>query len=469
MQNKVFLIGICGSGMSALAAMFKEQGWDVSGSDTGFYPPSSDLLKRHKIKFLEGWNPKNIKSNYDLVIIGNVCRKNNPEVIKTLELKLKYSSFPDAIRNHFIKEREAVVITGTHGKTTTTTLISWILQIASEKSKKHEKPSFMVGGIPLNFNNNFQLADSKYYVIEGDEYDSAYFQKNPKFLHYKPRHVIITSIEFDHFDIYPDMKSYIDAYRALLDDLPKGYTLLLNYDSEELRKLGEEYKSLKSHWYSIENSECEWSVKNIKLSFEASEFDVYYKNKLYDNFTSSLIGSFNVSNMLAAISMAHALGIDKRDTREAIKLFKGIKRRQECIGILNGAKVIEDFAHHPTAVKEILRAYSKVEDKNKLWAIFEPRSATARRKIFQDELCEALSIADKVIVPDPINRGDISKEDLFDALKVTKDLQKKGVDSQNITVVDEIVDYVKINAEKNDIIVIMSNGGFGGIYKKIFE
>jgi UDP-N-acetylmuramate: L-alanyl-gamma-D-glutamyl-meso-diaminopimelate ligase len=462
-KKLIHMMGICGTAMGSLAGLLKDLGYDVRGSDQNVYPPMSTRLESLGIKIMEGYKPENLEPKPDLVIVGNVMSRNNSEVQALLESKISYMSLPQAMGEFLIRDRHSVVVAGTHGKTTTTALAAWVLEQGGLK------PGFLIGGVPVNFPQTFSVAHGNYFVIEGDEYDTAFFDKVPKFIHYKPKSVILTSIEFDHADIYKDLNAVKEAFKMLLKLIPDDGQLIYNGADKNIREILTSTKCKTVQSYGLKNED--WTLSNIRWEEKIPQFDVFFRGEKKDTLETKLFGEYNLLNILSVYATAINLGIDLTLIKNAISSYGGVKRRQEIIGTPNGITVIEDFAHHPTAVAVTLDGVRKRFKKSKIIAVFEPRSATSRRKIFQNEFAEALSHADQVIVSEPYDQAKIVEDERFDSQAIVDFIKAKNQKAQ-ATVgesVSSILKILKESAKSGDVILIMSNGGFGGIYKKLLD
>jgi UDP-N-acetylmuramate: L-alanyl-gamma-D-glutamyl-meso-diaminopimelate ligase len=393
----------------------------------------------------------------ELVVVGNAVSRDNPEVIELINRKIPYISLPQAISKFFLNNKKSIVVAGTHGKTTTSALLAWGLEYIQLN------PSFLVGGITRNFESSFRIGKGELFVIEGDEYDTAFFDKSPKFLHYNPEMVIITGIEFDHADIYRDLGHIRNSFKRLVEIIPSnGYLSIYN----EIRDIANIFKG-DLETYSMDNGN--WRIKDFRFGNGISYFSVLHNGKIYGDFETSLLGRHNILNALAVISVANRLNISKDIIREAIRSFKGVKRRQEIIYNVNNIMVIDDFAHHPTAVRETISAIRNGYKDRRIWAIFEPRSNTSRRNVFQDIWPYSFLEADQIIISDVYNKDKINVEERLSPQEIVNRLKIAGKDAFFIPCVDDIVEFLIKNIKPFDIILIMSNGAFGGIYRKILE
>ena len=459
--KNIYLIAICGTGMAALAGLLKGAGHRVSGADANIYPPMSTLLENAGIPVLPGYRKENITSDIDLVIVGNAVSKTNEEVQAVLDAGLEYTSFPEALAHFFLVGRKSLVVTGTHGKTTTTSLLSWVLQASGRK------PGFMVGGWLKNFDNNHQVPEGDYFVTEGDEYDSAFFDKGPKFLHYRPDASILTGIEFDHADIFEDLDQIKDAFRKYVSLIrPDGVILVRHADANIQDVLGEAVCRIETYGYS---EGADWRIEDYRFEGGYGFFSLNFQGKKRADFQLAMIGRHNVENAAAVAALCLGLGLTPDEINAAFKSFQGIKRRQEVVGVKNGVTVLDDFAHHPTAIRLTLEAVKEAYPGQRLWAVFEPRSATSRRKVFEQDFPDSFLAADQVVFGGPFASEKIKKEDRLDPERVGDLIRQKGVNANFIAEVDDIVAFIAENVESGDVVLVMSSGGFGGIHQKILD
>ncbi len=391
--HHIHLMGICGTGMASLAGMLKAKGYIVTGSDKNIYPPMSDLLHSLDIPVLEGYLPGHLHPAPDLVIVGNVVSRDNPQAMELERLRLPYLSFPQAIGHFALKDKRSIVISGTHGKTTTASMAAWTLETADMD------PGFMIGGIPLNFKKNFKSGTGRYFVIEGDEYDTAFFDKGPKFLHYKPWATILTGIEFDHADIYRDLDHVVRSFRKLIGIIPPEGVLIANGDDPTTAS---EIKAAKcrveTYGFSSKNR---WQPADLVTDDKSTRVTVVKDGAKYLTLETPVYGRHNVCNLLSTTVLAHVLGIPPDRLLESAKTFRGVKRRQEIVGEKNGILILDDFAHHPTAVRETIRAVREKFKDRRLIAVFEPRSNSSRRNIFQETYARAFDMAHVIMIPEP--------------------------------------------------------------------
>jgi UDP-N-acetylmuramate: L-alanyl-gamma-D-glutamyl-meso-diaminopimelate ligase len=455
---RIHLIGICGTAMATLAAMLKARGHDVRGSDQNVYPPMSDFLQQQGITTLQGYRPEHITAEIDLVVVGNAISRGNPELEEVLDRKIRYSSLPEAIRDHFLWAARSIVIAGTHGKTTTTSLTGWLLTHAGAD------PSVFVGGIAANFDGSYRLGGGREFVIEGDEYDSAFFDKTAKFLKYLPDIAVVNNVEFDHADIYPDLDAIRLAFRRFVNLIPRRGLLLLGADNEDASALAASARC-RVETFGL-SAGAQWQAHGLEVSAESTAFSVRRNGQPSGSFEVPLLGAYNVRNALAAIAVGVAVGANLDTMAEGLRQFKGVRRRLELRGAARGVTVYDDFAHHPTAIEETLTAIRSAFPKGRIWAIFEPRSATSCRRVFQSEFVRALGKADTVILP-AVFRSTLPDDQRLSPEQVIADLQDAGVDARFIPQVDDIVRSVAKDARDGDLVVIMSNGGFEDIHNKL--
>jgi UDP-N-acetylmuramate: L-alanyl-gamma-D-glutamyl-meso-diaminopimelate ligase len=461
-SKRIHFIGICGTAMATLAAMLKARGFDVQGSDHGVYPPMSDFLVSHGIRVLDGYDAAHITGDIDQVVVGNAISRGNPELEEVLDRKVRYRSLPESIRDHFLWSSRSIVIAGTHGKTTTTSLTGWLLTAG------RLDPSVLIGGIAANFNGSFRLGDGRDFVIEGDEYDSAFFDKTAKFLKYLPDIAVIGNVEYDHADIYPDMDSLRLAFRRLVNLVPRRGRLILGADSPEALRLRE-----------LARSECEtfglgegadWRAHAVQPRPDGTVFEVTHAGEALGLFELPLFGFHNVRNALAALAVGHAVGLSADTMRDAFVTFKGVRRRLELRGEAKGVSVYDDFAHHPTAILETLRAVRATHPDARIWAVFEPRSATSCRRIFQDDFAQAFieSGSDEIVLA-AVFRSTLPDHERLSGDELVAAVRAAGKSARLIPKVDDIVRTIAREARPGDMVVIMSNGGFEGIHDKLLE
>ncbi len=453
----IHFMGICGTAMASLAGLMKDKGFKVTGSDQNVYPPMSTQLAEKGISIMEGYSASHLEPRPDFVVVGNVISRHFEQAQALLKSDIPYASLPETVGERVIENRHSIVVAGTHGKTTTTSMASWVCE------KEGLKPGFLIGGIAKNFSQSFQLPKGDFFVIEGDEYDTAFFAKVPKFLYYRPRSVILTSVEFDHADIYRDLDHVIEAFAGLLKIIPPQDGLLIyNSEDQNIKKILPLYSGKK---VSYGFKEGDWTTRNIEFLHQGVEFDILYKGEFRDKLFVPMFGEYNVTNALAVYILAQERGF-KLNLKEAFSEFKGVKRRQELIGEPRGIQVIEDFAHHPTAVKATIESFKKRKNSGKLFVIFEPRSNTSRKSIFQEDYTQALRGGDVILIAKPIVKEQDKASEGLNVDKMVAELNQ----TQSASVfenVEEAIEQVHQKARAKDTVLIMSNGGFQGIYQKI--
>jgi UDP-N-acetylmuramate: L-alanyl-gamma-D-glutamyl-meso-diaminopimelate ligase len=447
-------LGICGTAMASVAVALKERGFKVTGSDENVYPPMSTFLQEKGISSKEGYDAENIPADADVVVIGNAMKRGNPEVEAVLNRKLLYLSLPEVLKNYFLRGRHNLVVTGTHGKTTTTALLTWIME------KAGCKPGYVIGGLPKNLGQGARLNDSKYFVIEGDEYDSAFFDKRSKFIHYLPELLIINNIEFDHADIFNNLDEIKLSFRRLLNIVPRNGMVLVNGDDPNCVEVAKDCLAQMIEVGFSKN--CAQRIRDVACSAEGSRF------KLGDEtFEIPLVGEFNVHNAAMAAMAARFYDVPKTKIDSAFKSFAGIARRQEVRGEVRGVKVIDDFGHHPTAIAQTLEALRHRFRGNRLWAVFEPRSNTTRRAVFQQQLPDALKLADGVFIAQVAKLEQIPEEERLNPERVIAAIAKEGRPAFYEQNADAIVDRIVPMLRPNDVVAVFSNGGFDNIHEKL--
>jgi len=460
------LIGICGTAMASLAGMLQARGHRVTGSDENVYPPMSTMLEGLGIGLMQGYDAAHLEPAPDCVVIGNAIPRGNPEVETALNRRLLYRSLPEVLKEEFIRGRRALVVAGTHGKTTTTSLAAWVIDQGGLA------PSFMVGGVVQNFGSSFQVTDSDYFIIEGDEYDTAYFDKGPKFMHYLPELAIVNNIEFDHADIYHDLDAVKLAFRRLMNLVPGNGKLIAGWDSPHVREviasMGQKLFTQLETFGTGEDAG--WQARDIAYSEGTTRFRVFRQGKEWAEFRTTLIGDFNVRNCLAVIIAADAWGVERKAIAEALATFKSVLRRGEVRGEVNGVTVIDDFAHHPTAVRETLTALRLKYQDRRIVAVFEPRSRTSCHATFQDAYVAAFMPADYVIISRVFDAQRAAEMGgVLDISKLIENISVQGKPAFAITDVDEIVGSLTSELRSGDVVAIMSNGAFGGIHEKLLR
>jgi UDP-N-acetylmuramate: L-alanyl-gamma-D-glutamyl-meso-diaminopimelate ligase len=456
--RRVHLIAICGVAMSALGGMLKQRGYEVSGSDENVYPPISTLLERLGISIRQGFRAENLADRPDLVVVGNKVSRTNPEVEALLASGLPYVSLPQALAELFIAEHRSVVVAGTHGKTTSTAMLAWVLQVAG-----HD-PSLMVGGEVLDFGGNYKLGNGECFVIEGDEYDTAFFDKGPKFLHYRPQALLLTAVEFDHADIYRDLEHVKQAFRQLVAILPSAAPLVVATDFPHARDVAKKHKPLTTFGLG-----AEWQAVNLRDNGTHTIFDITHNGVAECSARLLQPGGINARNALGVFVMARALGLKTADILPGLASFRGVARRQEKVGEWRGITVIDDFAHHPTAVAGAIAALRLRYPRRRLWAVFEPRSNTSRRKVFQREYVQAFASADQVIIAGVFRKDtdQLAESDLFSPEQLVADLVARRTAARTLSDADAIKHVLLDEGRSGDVILLMSNGSFGGLRDKL--
>ncbi|HYO76564.1 MAG TPA: UDP-N-acetylmuramate:L-alanyl-gamma-D-glutamyl-meso-diaminopimelate ligase [Thermoanaerobaculia bacterium] len=464
--KRVYLIGICGTAMASLAGMLRERGFEVTGSDEHVYPPMSTYLERLRIPVLEGYTKQHLETfRPDLVVIGNAAATTNVEAAATVELDLPYTSMPEAIYHLFIKGKHSVVVTGTHGKTTTTSLMAWLLESAGRDT------SMVVGGIPLNFNQNFKLGQGEDFVIEGDEYNTAFFDKGPKFMHYHANTLLLNNIEFDHADIYSDLEAILSAFRAAVRQVAPDDVIVANGDDANVRSLKSEAKA---RWVTFGwTKDCDAYATDVVEQPQGTEFTAHWEGKEWFRFRSTLSGQHNVLNALACAVIAKLRGVSTEEIQKGLESFQGIKRRMEVRGVERGVTVIDDFAHHPTAIATTVAGAKKRYPGQRVWALFEPRSISSSRKEFEEGYKTAFHEADRVIIGPVFHRERYETRYGLDKMmsveSILERLTTDGIPAEEIRDFDAIAKRIAEEAKEGDVILVMSSGAFGGVHEKILD
>jgi UDP-N-acetylmuramate: L-alanyl-gamma-D-glutamyl-meso-diaminopimelate ligase len=457
----IHLIAVCGTAMGALACLLKDLGYHITGSDQRVYPPMSEFLKAKGVVTSEGFQPGHLDYGPDLVVVGNAVSRTNPEVVRMLELELPYCSMPQAVCHFAAAGRRQVLVTGTHGKTTTSSLIAWLLQSAGLD------PSFMIGGILSNFKSNYRLGHGPAIVIEGDEYDTAYFDKGPKFLHYQPDVAVVTSVEFDHADIFRDLDHVKQAFAALIARIPAD-SVLLAYDQDP--NVAELVGAAKCQRIDYGRQEAStWRLGRVTLDPPFTEFEVYRHQQLFGRFRTQMMGEHNLYNALAAIGAADRFGTAPQALAKGLATFAGVKRRQEIRGVKNGITVMDDFAHHPTAVQETIRAVKPFFAQGRLIAVFEPRTNSSMRSVFQRVYPRSFDQADLVCIRKPPLLEKIPENERFSSQQLVADLKQRGRQAFYFEETQAIIDFVSDTAAKGDVVLVMSNGGFDNIHERLLQ
>jgi UDP-N-acetylmuramate: L-alanyl-gamma-D-glutamyl-meso-diaminopimelate ligase len=459
----VHVIGIGGSAMAPLAGMLRESGYRVTGSDSGVYPPASTLLESLGISYYNTFDAAHLQPPPDLVIVGNIIARGNPELEEVLDRKLPYRSLPEILEEVFLPGRHSIVVSGTHGKTTTTAMLSWIFHSAERR------PNFLVGGVAENFGKSYGLGGGAEFILEGDEYETAFWDRGPKFFHYHPDDLIITSLEFDHADIYADFETYELAFRRLVNLVPRTGRVVIWGDTEDSgpalrRAASKAFCPVETYGFSEGN---DWIADHVVVDGEKTKFRVRHKGRPFGEFELAATGRHNVLNSLAAIGVAHGRGIGAESLGKALATFRSVKRRMDVKGEHGGILVVDDFAHHPTAVKATIEAARGRWPKRRLWAILEPRSNSMRRKVFQESLPKALALADRVVLGGVFRAQQLGDDNRMDPESVASDVRALGREARTFAGSDAIAEYLSTEAKPGDLLLIMSNGSFDGLCEKL--
>ncbi len=457
--HHIHLMGICGTGMGSLAGMLKEQGFHITGSDQAVYPPMSTFLAGIGIEVRQGYGPQNLNPKPDLVIVGNVITQVNPEAQELIRLRIPFLSLPQALARIFLKDKICLVVAGTHGKTTTSALLASILDQAGLS------PGFMIGGVLRGYERNYQIGRGPYFVIEGDEYDTAFFDKGPKFLHYRPHLAVLTSIEFDHADIYADLKAVQKAFARFLSILPEEGLLVAHGPDPRIQEIlfqalcPVETYGLDARW--------DWHLEELTPTEKGSRFQVYRRREFFGAFDSPLAGKHNALNFVSLVPILTHLGLSPEMIARGLAGFQGIHRRQEIRGIQAGVTVIDDFAHHPTAVRETIQAMRAQYQGRRLIAVFEPRTNTSRRRIFQKEYGLSFDGADLVLIREAPDLAKIPEGERFSSNQLVKQLVTSGKKARYFPDTEEILAFLSGHLKAGDVVLIMSNGGFDRIHERL--
>jgi UDP-N-acetylmuramate: L-alanyl-gamma-D-glutamyl-meso-diaminopimelate ligase len=455
----IHLIGICGTAMASLAGMLQERGFRVTGSDAAAYPPMSTFLESLGIPLLQPFAEANLTPTPDLVVVGNAISRGNVELERILDERIPFCSLPQILHDEFLVGKDVLVVAGTHGKTTTTSMLAWIFETAGLQ------PSFLIGGIAENFGRSFGLGDGKHFILEGDEYDTAFFDKGPKFLHYFPDSLILTSVEFDHADIYKDLDAVETAFKRLVNLVPRRGRIV-GFDSGESIDgcLAKAFCPVERYGSS---NRAGWKITNLKLGEHQTSWSVVRDGKPWSDFEFPLGGEYNVWNATAAAALATSYGIPKEAIAKALQNFRSVKRRLEVKAEVNGVTIIDDFAHHPTAIEQTIHALRARYPHSRLWVVLEPRSNTMRRNVLQDALARSLALADQVVIAAIFKSEAIPAAVRLDLDRVIGDIQKQGKQARILADADAIVNTIAPELREHDVVAILSNGGFGGIYEKL--
>ncbi len=458
-SKHIHLIGICGTAMASLAGMLQERGFRVTGSDAAAYPPMSTFLESLGIPVAQPFAESNLDPKPDLVVVGNALSRGNVELERVLDQRIPFCSLPQILHDEFLVGKDVLVVVGTHGKTTTTSMLSWIFETAGLQ------PSFLIGGIAENFGRSFGLGDGKHFILEGDEYDTAFFDKGPKFMHYFPDSVILTSVEFDHADIYKDLDAVEMAFKRLVNLVPRrGRIVAFDSGASINGCLQKAFCPVERYGTS---DRANWKITNLKLNQERTSWSVLRDSKAWADFDFALGGEYNVWNATAAAALAANYEISKDVIAQALKTFRSVKRRLEVKAEVNGITIIDDFAHHPTAIEQTIHALRARYPESRLWVVLEPRSNTMRRNVLQDALARRLALADQVVIAAIFKSEAIPEAERLDLNRVVGEIQKRGKPARILADADAIATAIAPELRQRDVVAILSNGGFGGIYEKL--
>jgi UDP-N-acetylmuramate: L-alanyl-gamma-D-glutamyl-meso-diaminopimelate ligase len=453
--KKIHLVAACGTGMGTLACILKEMGYQVTGSDQNIYPPMSDFLAEKGIKLFSGFDPKNLAHHPDLVIIGNAISRENPEAQAVMDQNIDYLSMPQAVNQFIAKGKKIILVTGTHGKTTTSSIMAHLLETAGLA------PSFLVGGILQDFNSSFQIGSGDYMVIEGDEYDTAFFDKGPKFMHYDPHITIMTGVEFDHADIFRDIDHIKEIFSTFVQKIASTSHIIACREDENLNQILEGTTKVETYGQG-----GDWQFSDHSQRAGRTQARIQGPDRRFDIET-GLVGRHNLMNTLACVAVAKKLGIPDTLVQKALATFSGVKRRQEIRGVRRGITVMDDFAHHPSAVRETLAAVKPFYKNGRVIAVFEPRTNTSMRSFFQATYPQAFMEADKTLICNPCVKKNIPKDQRFSPGQLVADINGMGGDAHHFETPDSVLDYLVPQLRKNDLVLIMSNGGFDNIHARL--
>ncbi|MGC1448641.1 MAG: UDP-N-acetylmuramate:L-alanyl-gamma-D-glutamyl-meso-diaminopimelate ligase [Candidatus Sulfotelmatobacter sp.] len=465
-EKHVHLIGICGTAMASLAGMLKQRSFHVTGSDAAAYPPMSDFLRELGIPVAQPFDAKNLDPRPDLVVVGNAMSRGNVELEQLLDQRIPFCSLPQLLHDEFLQGKEVLVVAGTHGKTTTTSMLAWIFHSAGLQ------PSFLIGGIAENFGSSFHLGAGKHFILEGDEYDTAFFDKGPKFLHYFPDSVILTSVEFDHADIYKDLDAVETAFKRLVNLIPRrGRIVAFDGFAGDVSESPSLERCLAKAFCPVERygagTRANWKITDLRLDPTRTSWTVLHDGQPWADLEFPLPGEYNVWNATAAAALAASCGIPKEAIAAALKTFQSVKRRLEVKAEVNGITIIDDFAHHPTAIAGTLKALRARYPRARLWAILEPRSNTLRRRVLQSALAHSLAQADEIIVAGVFRSEAVPENERLELPALASEIEQDGRRARLFADADAIVQAVASEMHSGDVVAILSNGGFGGIYEKL--
>jgi UDP-N-acetylmuramate: L-alanyl-gamma-D-glutamyl-meso-diaminopimelate ligase len=461
----IHVIGIGGSAMAPLAGMLREHGFRVTGSDSGVYPPASTLLESLGISYFHTFDAAHLQPTPDLVVVGNIIARGNPELEEVLDRKIPYRSMPEMLEEVFLPGKHAIVVSGTHGKTTTTAMLAWIFHVAGKQ------PNFLVGGVAENFGKSYGLGGGEEFILEGDEYETAIWDRGPKFFHYHPDDLIVTSLEYDHADIYPDFETYQLAFRRLVNLVPRRGRVVIWGDTEDsgpaLRRAAEKaFCPVETYGFGAGN---DWIASDLVVAGETMRFKAANRGKVFGEFALTATGRHNVLNAMAALIVAQGRGIGAEEIAKALATFRSVKRRMDVKGEIGGVLIVDDFAHHPTAVKATIEAARDRWPGRRLWAILEPRSNSMRRKVFQDALPKALALGDRVVLGGVFRAQQLGDENRLDPESVAESVRALGKDARVFPSSEAIAEHLGREAKSGDLLLIMSNGSFDGLCDKLLK
>jgi UDP-N-acetylmuramate: L-alanyl-gamma-D-glutamyl-meso-diaminopimelate ligase len=463
--KRVHVIGIGGSAMAPLAGMLRESGYAVTGSDSGVYPPASTLLEKLGIPYFDAFDAAHLADTPDLVVVGNVIARGNPELEEVLDRKIPYRSLPEMLEEVFLPGRHSIVVSGTHGKTTTTAMLAWIFETAGRK------PNFLVGGVAENFGKSYGLGGGPDFILEGDEYETAFWDRGPKFFHYHPDDLIVTSLEYDHADIYPDFATYELAFQRLVNLVPRRGRVVVWGDTEASgpaprRAAGKAYCAVETYGFEAGN---DWVATEVASHGDGMQFVVSHGGARFGEFILAATGRHNVLNAMAAMAVAHGRGIAPDAIAAALKTFRSVKRRMDVKGEIGGVLVVDDFAHHPTAVQATIEAARGRWPGRRLWAVLEPRSNSMRRKIFEETLPKALALADRVVLGGVFRAQQLGDANRMKPEAVAESVRALGKDARVLGSAAEIAEFIASEAVSGDVVLVMSNGSFDGLCEKLMK
>jgi UDP-N-acetylmuramate: L-alanyl-gamma-D-glutamyl-meso-diaminopimelate ligase len=463
-RKHIHLIGICGTAMASLAGLLQLKGHRITGSDQAAYPPMSDLLARLAVPIAEPFAQSNLEPHPDLVIVGNAMSRGNVELEYVLDQRIPFTSLAAVVHDEFLRGRESLVVAGTHGKTTTTSMLAWIYEVAARRHPQFA-PSFLIGGVAENFGTSFQLGDGRPFILEGDEYDTAFFDKGPKFMHYFPDALILTHVEFDHADIYKDLDAVKTAFKRLVNLVPgRGRIVAFDGAANVSECVSRAFCNVERYGFAADSM---WRLEGLEHVGSQSRWRVHRSGEPWAEFTLEMAGEHNALNATAAAALAAGQGVPLESIVEALATFRSVKRRLEVRDVIDGVTIIDDFAHHPTAIRETLKALRSAYPGAKLWAVLEPRSNTLRRNVFEHELVDSLALADEVVMAGVFRMESIPAAERLHPEAVVNALQQRGVAAELLQNADAIVDAIAPRVRPGDVVAILSNGGFDGIYDKL--